>query len=305
MTRYRVVHRTTYRYGAQMTSGQTVAHLRLRATSAQEVLSSFARCEPLADEASSWIDGFGNLVDMFVVRHPHDTLDVVAESEVELYPALLVQPGPPWEDVVGRLDVDTFGDDDLLVQACRLPSRHVDLESDGIMELARRTFEPGRPIGEALAALCHTIFETFTFDPEFSDVSTPLDDILEHRRGVCQDFAHLTIGCLRRLGLSARYVSGYLETEPPPGQPKLIGSDASHAWCSTYVPDVGWIDLDPTNDHLPVQRHVTVGWGRDYADVAPLRGVVLGPAADQQLEVSVDVTRVSPAPEREHVADLR
>jgi transglutaminase-like putative cysteine protease len=298
MTRYLVRHVTSYTYGAMMTSGQTLAHLRVRATSAQEVWSSFAHCDPAPDEAASWVDGFGNLVDMFAVRRPHGTLQVVCESEVEVYPSLLVESGPPWEEVRDRLARNDLGvsavDEDLyLVHACRLPSRFVSLATLGLDALTADAFTPGRPIGEALTDLCHLIFERFEFDTEFSDLSTPLAAVLEHRRGVCQDFAHLTIGCLRRLGLSARYVSGYLETDPPPGQPKLIGSDASHAWCATYVPDVGWIDLDPTNDLLPVQRHVTVGWGRDYADVAPLRGVVLGPAAPQHLEVAVDVTRVS------------
>ena len=123
-------------------------------------------------------------------------------------------------------------------------------------------------------------------------MSTPLDDVLLHRRGVCQDFAHLMTGALRSVGLAARYVSGYIETEPPPGEAKLVGTDASHAWCSVYVPGHGWIDADPTNDQIPPHRHVTVAWGRDYGDVAPLRGVVLGPSATQQMDVEVDVTRL-------------
>ena len=136
------------------------------------------------------------------------------------------------------------------------------------------------------------IFTDFTFDPAFSDVSTPLAEVLDHRRGVCQDFAHLAIGCLRSVGLPARYVSGYIETEAPPGQPKLVGADASHAWCATYVPGWGWLDLDPTNDQVAPARHITVAWGRDYRDVAPLRGVVVGPAAPQELAVAVDVSRL-------------
>jgi transglutaminase-like putative cysteine protease len=141
-------------------------------------------------------------------------------------------------------------------------------------------------------ALCTQIFETFAFDPTFTDVSTPLRDVLDARRGVCQDFAHLAVGCLRVLGLAARYVSGYIETEPPPGAPRSIGADASHAWCSVWIPDHGWLDFDPTNGVVAPGRHITVGWGRDYADVAPLRGVVIGPSSPQTLWVSVDVRRM-------------
>ena len=157
---------------------------------------------------------------------------------------------------------------------------------------AAPSFPPGRPVVEAVTDLTTRIFTDFTFDPAFSDVSTPLAEVLDHRRGVCQDFAHLAIGCLRSVGLPARYVSGYIETEAPPGQPKLVGADASHAWCATYVPGWGWLDLDPTNDQVAPARHVTVAWGRDYRDVAPLRGVVVGPAAPQELAVAVDVSRL-------------
>jgi transglutaminase-like putative cysteine protease len=136
------------------------------------------------------------------------------------------------------------------------------------------------------------IHESFEYDATSTDVSTPLSAVLTGRRGVCQDFAHLAAGCLRTLGLAARYVSGYMETEPPPGRPRLVGADASHAWCSVWVPQQGWIDFDPTNDRMPTNRHVTLAWGRDYGDVAPVRGVVIGPAVDQTLTVEVDVLRV-------------
>ena len=154
------------------------------------------------------------------------------------------------------------------------------------------TFLPGRPIVDAVEALCLQIFEQFEFDPHFSNVATPLDAVLSARRGVCQDFAHLAIGCLRSLGLAARYVSGYIETEPPPGEQRMVGADASHAWCSVWTPKAGWVDFDPTNGHLPGNQHVTVAWGRDYADVTPVRGVMIGPATTQDLYVSVDVARL-------------
>ena len=136
------------------------------------------------------------------------------------------------------------------------------------------------------------IHRDFTYDPHFSNIATPLHQVLEHRRGVCQDFAHLAIACLRAQGLAARYVSGYLETQPPPGETKQIGADASHAWFAVYVPYQGWVDFDPTNDQIPADRHITVAWGRDYADVAPLKGVVFGGGRGHQLEVAVDVERM-------------
>lgn len=141
--------------------------------------------------------------------------------------------------------------------------------------------------------LTSRIHQDFKYDPGFSTVATPLHEVLEHRRGVCQDFAHLAIGCLRSLGFAARYVSGYLETLPPPGQPKLVGSDASHAWFAVYSPGEGWFEFDPTNDNMPTEQHITTAQGRDYSDVTPLRGVIFDGGSQQQLEVSVDVTALA------------
>jgi transglutaminase-like putative cysteine protease len=174
---------------------------------------------------------------------------------------------------------------------CSIESTFVTPSAD-LARFASWSFLPGRAFHEAVIDLSHRIFVEFAFDPSFSDVSTPLADVLTYRRGVCQDFAHLAIGTIRSLGLPARYVSGYIENEPPPGQPKLVGADASHAWCSVYIPGWGWLDVDPTNDKAPPMTHVTVGWGRDYADVAPVRGVVFGSPATQELSVAVEVARV-------------
>jgi transglutaminase-like putative cysteine protease len=160
---------------------------------------------------------------------------------------------------------------------------------ESLRELTEPEFTPGRAVVEAVSGLCHRIFGAFQFDPSFSDVSTPLDAVLAARRGVCQDFAHVAAAALRSVGLPARYVSGYIETTPPPGEPKLVGVDASHAWCSVWADDLGWLDFDPTNDQMPPMRHPIVGWGRDYDDVAPVRGVVIGPPGTQSLTVSVDV----------------
>lgn len=290
---YRVRHRTTYRYGATMTDGYTVACLVPRPTSRQVVHESAVELQPTASEWDSYLDGFGNLVNQFGLHEPHDEMSVAATSVVEVQP--WAEPDDPttWEAVVEQLD-DATGDLALEAGLFRGRSAFVDLSRLGVAlrEIADRSFAPGRPIVEATRALCNDINTGFEFDPHFSNVSTPLADVLDARRGVCQDFAHLAVGCLRSVGLAARYVSGYIETVPPPGEERLVGADASHAWCSVWTPMTGWVDFDPTNDHLPVNDHVTVAWGRDYADVIPVRGVMIGPSTSQTLDVAVDVERI-------------
>lgn len=295
MTReYRVHHRTTYRYGATMTDGYTVACLVPRPTARQAVRQSSVTLRPVASEWDSYLDGFGNLVYQFGLHEPHDEMSVEATSVVELQPwAQEPEDATPWEQVVAQLDV-AVGDLAIDVGAFRARSTFVDITGFGaeLRAIADRAFVAGRPVVDATRALCHDIFATFEFDTHFSNVSTPLTDVLAARRGVCQDFAHLAVGSLRSLGLAARYVSGYIETVPPPGEERLVGADASHAWCSVWTPLAGWVDFDPTNDHLPVNDHVTVAWGRDYADVIPVRGVMIGPATTQTLDVAVDVQRL-------------
>jgi transglutaminase-like putative cysteine protease len=289
-TRYRVTHRTDYRYGAPVTSGQTIVHLLVRETPSQHVLAADIRVEPAPDHRHTHIDGFGNLVSYVAVEHPHQTLTVTATSDVSVVVPDPPSSSPPWEDVVALL-ADDHSPDGLLAQQCALPSTLVPVE-DGVVTFARPSFPARRPVHEGVIDLSHRIFAEFTFDPGFTDVTTPLADVLASRRGVCQDFAHFAIGCLRSLGLPARYVSGYIETDPPAGQPKVTGSDASHAWLSVHVPGYGWFDVDPTNDQAPPRHHVTVAWGRDYADVPPVHGVVFGPVVDQELDVAVDVVRM-------------
>jgi transglutaminase-like putative cysteine protease len=170
-----------------------------------------------------------------------------------------------------------------------VPLLEDDADVEAVRELVTSSFAPGRPILDAARAYCHRIFATFEYDRAFTDVTTPLSAVLAARRGVCQDFAHLAVSGLRLLGLAARYVSGYIETASPGGGRPAVGGNASHAWCSLWVPEIGWVDFDPTNDHLPADDHITVAWGRDYNDVPPLRGVVIGPAADQRLSVAVSV----------------
>lgn len=291
--RYRVTHRTAYRYGEAAAAGQTVARLEPRTLPHQQVRRSTLDVQPEPSHWSHHDDGFGNHVTHLVFDEPHDHLVITATSEVAIAPRPLPARSwtAPWEQAVAALGADTSGDG-LLARACRLDSplvtRHPDLRA-----FAVSSFAPGRPLGEAAAALTARIHDEWEFVAGATDVGTPVLQVLEQRRGVCQDFAHLLLGALRSLGLGARYVSGYLETEPPSGQPRLVGADASHAWVGLYVPGEGWVDLDPTNGLAPPDRHVTIGWGRDYTDVVPVRGVMFGPLADQELEISVDV-----APER-------
>ncbi|MGH9133895.1 MAG: transglutaminase family protein [Ilumatobacteraceae bacterium] len=291
--RYRVVHRTTYRYASPMNDGYTVAHLLPRATPRQRVEDASITVTPRPSELDEHLDPFGNRVTRFGVHHPHDELVVEAVSTVGVDDADPLVDAAPWNDVASRID-GLGGDDALEIGPFRARTRFVELDVVGaqLAEIAYGSFAPRRGIVEAAHDLCHRIFTGFTYDPTSTEISTPLTDVLLSRRGVCQDFAHLATGCLRSIGLAARYVSGYIETEPPAGQARLVGADASHAWCSVWTPSAGWIDFDPTNDHFPTRRHVTVAWGRDYADVTPVRGVVIGPATAQTLDVSVDVARV-------------
>jgi transglutaminase-like putative cysteine protease len=295
--RYRVQHRTSYWYGASMTDGYTIACLVPRPTEWQRVIEADVVVDPIPSEMDSYIDAFGNLVHQFGVHEPHRAMTIAATSVVDVDHRVVPVDATPWESVVYALDT-LVGVAAIDVGFFRSGSTFVDPSAlrTSLREIADRCFDANRPIVEAIAALCHEINTTFEFDPGFTDVSTPLAEVLTSRRGVCQDFAHLAIGCLRSLGLAARYVSGYIETEPPLGEPRLVGADASHAWCSVWTPNAGWIDFDPTNDQLPVNRHVTVAWGRDYADVTPVRGVMIGPAAAQRLDVSVDVTS-TPTPQ--------
>jgi transglutaminase-like putative cysteine protease len=229
-------------------------------------------------------DFLGNRMHYFSIQTPHQQLIVTAVSDVEVKPQDNTSlQSPPWESI--RDNMDTEARDFVL------DSPFIAKDS-AIAEYAEQSFTADRPLLEAAQDLTTRIFTEFTYDPHFTTIATPLSEVLEHRRGVCQDFAHLGIACVRAMGLPARYVSGYLETLPPPGQPKLQGVDASHAWLSVYVPQQGWIDFDPTNNQMTTEQYITTAWGRDYEDVTPLKGIVFG-GGEHQLDVSVDVERLS------------
>jgi transglutaminase-like putative cysteine protease len=289
---YQVEHVTRYVYGDRIATSQHLAYLHPRTLDYQRVHWYELTIDPPPSTTSQRVDYFGNVADHFTILTPYLELRATSRSLVEISPRPHgVDPNvsPAWEDVRDALVYRPGAAFDPAVElVCASP--YVGLEPE-LAAFAMAAFTPRRPLLAAAFDLMERINREFRFDTGATSITTPVTRVLTDRRGVCQDFAHLQIACLRSLGLSARYVSGYLLTDPPPGQPRLVGADASHAWLSVYCPVHGWVDLDPTNNLVPGLRHVTLAWGRDYGDVSPLRGVVLG-GAEQSLHVGVSVVPV-------------
>jgi len=286
--KYRVVHTTEFVYEARSSLCYNEARLLPRILPHQNVLSAELQIGPKPHDYYERLDFFGNRTAYFSIQQPHDQLAVTAVSEVETVetPMLELTASISWEQARERLRSDHSGE---IMDASQFVLDSPTITVDELLEgYADPSFTPGRPLIEAVHDLMQRIYIEFKYDPEFSTLATPLREVLEYRSGVCQDFAHLAIGCLRSKGLAARYVSGYIETTPPPGKERLVGADASHAWFSVYQPGFGWLDFDPTNNQIPGERHITVAWGRDYADVTPLKGVAFG-GGEHELKVSVDV----------------
>ena len=282
---YRVVHTTHYTYSAAVSVSHHLARVKPRLCPGQECLSHELHIEPAPAVVRSHYDYFGNAVDFFIVERAHTELIVQSRSVVKV----LGRSRPPSETPLAWEAAREYDALPLEALECLFDSASIAV-SDAVAGYAHPSFTPGRPLLEAVEDLMGRIHTDFTFDPKATTVTTPLRDVLTLRRGVCQDFARLAIACLRSQGLAARYVSGYLETLPPPGAPRLAGVDASHAWLAIYCPGLGWVDLDPTNNVFPSTTHVTLAWGRDYGDVSPVRGVILG-GGQHTLHVSVDVLR--------------
>jgi transglutaminase-like putative cysteine protease len=286
--KFHIVHTTRYTYSQPVSLCHNETHLRPRVFELQDCLDARIDIAPLPARSDERADYFGNPVTYFSVQEPHGQLTVTATSTVRRRAAVFLDADGSlaWDHVAAHLR--TAG------SAATLAAREYVLDSPlvaagpDLAAFAVPSFAPGRPLRSAVHDLNRRIHREFLYDPSFTTVSTPLADVLQQRRGVCQDFAHLAIGCLRSLGLPARYVSGYLQSTPPPGQERLRGADASHAWFAVYDPDAGWVDFDPTNDQIVGDRHVTTAWGRDYADVTPLKGVVFGGGA-HSLEVAVEI----------------
>jgi transglutaminase-like putative cysteine protease len=288
--RLSVVHETQYRYSDPVALSQQLLHLTPRVLPWQSCQAYKVTVAPVASEFEERDDYYGNRTALMLLSTPHETLTVRAESEVTVEPraqAALALPKTPWESVRARL---AAGERPAVEPAEFLfESQHVE-RSRELADYAVKSFTARRPILESAIDLARRIHRDFKFDRTATSVSTPLKEVLRDKRGVCQDFAHLMIGCLRMLGLASRYVSGYILTSPPPGRPRLIGADASHAWVSVWCGErAGWVDIDPTNNVLADDSHITLGWGRDFADVTPMRGVILG-GGSQQLAVRVTVT---------------
>ena len=286
---YRVTHNTGYKYSAPASLSQNELFLAPRNTPSQEVLESQLKIEPKPQYLHQRTDYFGNSAHVFMVQHPHNELAITAINLVKTTkpdtPASELTM--PWEAVVKKL-AEHKDAVELDAQQFTFASPLVPL-LPASLSYAQQSFLSGTPVLAGAIDLTRRIFTEFTYDKLASNVETPVDQALANKKGVCQDFALVAISCLRTLGLAARYVSGYLETKPPPGKKKLIGSDASHAWISIFIPYFGWVDLDPTNNQLANETYITVAWGRDYGDVSPVKGVVMGGGA-HNLSVTVDVS---------------
>lgn len=289
--RYKVRHLTTYEYLYSGGLSYNEAWLQPRNLPYQQVLERGINISPQPTERASRQDFFGNQVDYFAVQQTHKNFAIdstsIIERRVPAY-AEVKSAGLSWE--TWRDELKIFHKDRIEVRQFCLPSPLIPY-SDLLKEFALVSFQPGRDLLEALHELNHRIYKEFEYKQGFTTVATPLKKVIEARKGVCQDFAHVAISCLRTLGLPARYVSGYIETLPPEGADALVGSAASHAWFASFVPGIGWVDFDPTNNKLAKEQHITVAWGRDYTDVPPIKGVIFN-AGPHELSVSVDVIRI-------------
>jgi transglutaminase-like putative cysteine protease len=296
---YKIAHRTTCLYRRPVSVGKHVACLRPRSLPGQQLTMSELHIEPSPISVDERVDYFGNLLYFFTVQEPHRKLVVEARSEVRMHAraesiadvgvTASARCAIPWEEALQLLRSDQRGAG-LEAYEFSFESPRIKLRPE-FAAYALESFTPRRSMLDGLLDLTSRIHRDFRFDSKVTNVRTTTDEVFRKRRGVCQDFAHFQLACLRSLGLPARYVSGYLRTHPPPGQPRLVGADASHAWVSAYCPGAGWIDLDPTNDVVPSTGHVTLAWGRDYGDVSPLYGVIQG-GGEHILNVSVDVEEV-------------
>jgi transglutaminase-like putative cysteine protease len=285
---YDVTHVTHYEYQGAVSVAHHLLHLEPRRQQRQRCLEFTLDIDPAPALQTTHGDYFGNTATFLTIEGAHRRLSLTARSRVAIRPPFLPDPAetPAW-DAVRHMCRSDYSPRVVEASEFIFPSPLVPADP-AFASYAAPSFPAGRPLLEAVLDLTRRIHQDFTFDTRATEVATPIATAFQQRRGVCQDFAHIQIACLRSVGLPARYVSGYLETDPPPGVAKLRGVDASHAWIACFCPGLGWIDLDPTNNLLPSLRHVTIAWGRDYGDVCPARGVLLG-GGEQSLSVSVDV----------------
>jgi transglutaminase-like putative cysteine protease len=288
--RYHIRHETAYSYASDVVHSHQLLHLVPRPTAYQQCLEHSIEVTPAFYRRRNEIDTFGNLVTRVEFDHPHRRLEVATGMEVEVHPrpAVDTEDSLAWERTAAELNYRSCGPARESLEACRFrhESPYVRIKRQ-FNDYAAECFIPDRPILACAAALMSKVHNDFRYAPGETTVSTPLTEVLKTRRGVCQDFAHLMIACLRARGLAARYVSGYIR-QAPAGPDALVGWGASHAWVAVYTPPFGWFELDPTNDTLVGTDHVSVAWGRDFGDVSPLRGIILGGGA-HRLSVGVHV----------------
>ncbi|WP_368744627.1 transglutaminase family protein [Desertibaculum subflavum] len=288
--RYALRHLTRYAYGAPVDLGYHVLRMSPRETARQKVLSATLALAPQPSRDSGFIDHFGNAARHVVVEMPHSAFSATLEAVIEVARrgAGALPAGPSWEAVRDAMRDDGFPADPAVAEFCYASPLAPADEAAGAYAAA--CFPAGRPIVQALRDLTARIRRDFAYLPGATDITTPVAEVMAAKRGVCQDFTHVMIAGLRRLGLPARYVSGYLRTYPTADAHALRGADASHAWIGAWCgPEIGWLDFDPTNDLVVDQEHITLAWGRDFDDVSPLRGVILG-GGTHGVEVAVTVT---------------
>lgn len=295
MIHYSIRHITRYKYAERVTRCYNLAHVLPRNTRRQRCLKSSVHVSPTPARSLTRTDYFENLAYQFEIQKPHTELSITAESEVQV----------DERNHDPRLDLGascrsareflftTLNPDTIDARQYLLSSGMIDVSESRLLEYARPSFDPEQSLKSCVSDLTARIHRDFAYMPNSTTVATPLTDVLQQRRGVCQDFAHLQIGCLRAMGVPARYVSGYIETLPKPGEKKLVGADATHAWIAYYCPEEGWVEFDPTNNTQANSHHIVTAFGRDYLDVTPVRGVIFGGGRAPILEVSVDVARIT------------
>ncbi len=288
---YNITHRTTYKYTDPVSVSHHVTRLEPRTTATQTRENSSLEIIPKPTVRRARTDYFGNQLCFFSIQETHKRLEIVTQSRVSVRAAQSPAPAssPPWEQAAALFH-DPVSPEVVAPYQFIFDSPQVRVSLE-LADYALKSFPPGTPVLAGAKDLTKRIYSDFKYDPKATTVATPLEEVLKSRRGVCQDFAHLGIACLRSLRLPARYVSGYLRTRPPLGQPRLVGADASHAWFAIYSPGAGWVDFDPTNNLQPAEEHITVAYGRDFGDVSPVAGILTG-GGQHIVKAAVDVTEL-------------
>lgn len=290
--RFKITHITDYDYNTDISFCHNIANIKPRSFVGQTLEDFKLEITPSPTNTFDRVDFNGNYLNYFSILKPHSSLQVKSTAIIDrniFFNELDYTNKITLENALIELDSNAPLYTDAL--AFTLNSNFLKKGNSLIKEYAQHSFKANRPVYESAKELMQRIYIDFKFDPNFSTISTPLNDLMKEKKGVCQDFAHIGIACLREMGLPARYISGYIETLPPPGKTKLIGVDASHAWFSVFIPTIGWVDFDPTNNQIPKNQHITTSWGRDYFDVPPIKGVLYG-YGKSKLNVSVDIARI-------------